>query len=83
MRCSNCGSNQFRYSRIRLSDFLELLLLRFPIRCRICNRRNFTGLRNAMNIQQADTTRHKAQHDKDREARHPSPPSPPPESSGS
>jgi len=74
MRCAKCGSNQFRYSRIRLSDFLELLLLRFPVRCRICNRRTFTGLRNAMKIQQADTVRHKTKNKASTSARN-SPPS--------
>ena len=61
MHCPKCGSNQFRVSRLRPSDFLQLLMFRYPIRCRVCNKRRFAGLSTALKVQQADTARHEEQ----------------------
>lgn len=39
--CLFCGNTRFRRSRVRLSDMLEALLLRFPLRCMRCNQRQY------------------------------------------
>jgi transcriptional regulator NrdR family protein len=66
MHCPKCGSNQFRVSRLRPSDALQLLLFRYPIRCRVCNKRRFAGLSTVLKVQQADTARHAEQRRKSR-----------------
>jgi hypothetical protein len=42
--CRSCGSEDFRISHLRPSDFRKLLTLRYPIRCRVCKERDFAFL---------------------------------------
>jgi len=58
MHCTKCGSVKFRISRMKPSDFMKLITFRFPVRCRICNRRRFVPLSTAIGIQKADSARH-------------------------
>jgi len=58
MKCPHCGATSFRTSRIRLSDLPRLLLLQYPVRCRTCRERDFTGLMLALNLRQAGRVRH-------------------------
>jgi hypothetical protein len=47
LQCHVCGSSIFRTSqfRFKLSDFVQLLLLRLPVRCLNCEERAFISLR--------------------------------------
>jgi hypothetical protein len=57
MRCPYCGSASFRTSRLRVSDIAHLLLFQYPVRCRACRERQFTGLILALNLRQAGRVR--------------------------
>ncbi|MEZ2347861.1 hypothetical protein [Terriglobus sp. RCC_193] len=46
--CPFCGNPQFRRSRLRFSDLLEILMLRYPVRCTRCAQRQFTDIYVAM-----------------------------------
>jgi hypothetical protein len=39
MVCPTCYSTEFRLSRLRAEDRLQLLLLRYPVRCKGCKNR--------------------------------------------
>jgi DNA-directed RNA polymerase subunit N (RpoN/RPB10) len=41
IRCHDCGSKQFRRSRIRLKDLKKLLVLKYPVRCYSCYARGY------------------------------------------
>jgi hypothetical protein len=41
-----------------MSDLPRLLLLQYPVRCRSCRERDFTGLMLALNLRQAGRIRH-------------------------
>ena len=58
MKCSLCGSTNFRVSRFRKSDVPRLLLFQFPVRCRQCRERSFSGIMFALNLRQASKARH-------------------------
>jgi hypothetical protein len=42
--CRSCGSQEFRLSHLRRGDLSRLLILRYPIRCKICKERDFAFL---------------------------------------
>ncbi len=48
MSCPTCYSTEFRLSRLRAQDRLQLLLLRYPVRCQGCNMRLY-GTRSFAN----------------------------------
>ncbi len=39
LSCHRCGYSDFRLSRFRSSDLINLLFLRYPVRCRVCKLR--------------------------------------------
>lgn len=43
-RCKWCQSMEFRVSRLRISDYFHFLVLRYPIRCLVCEQRTFAFL---------------------------------------
>jgi hypothetical protein len=53
MKCKNCNSPAFRISRLRSTDFLRLLFLQYPVRCRHCHARSFIDFLRAYGIQRA------------------------------
>ena len=57
MKCAQCGSSQFRTSRFRREDLFRLLWLRYPIRCRSCQQRDYAGVFTAMKIHGAEKIR--------------------------
>lgn len=65
MRCPSCGSTHFRLSRLRFSDLLQLFILRYPVRCRLCRERSHVSFAKAMHKHKS---RHRA-HPKDPEAK--------------
>jgi hypothetical protein len=48
--CRSCGSQEFRVSHFRPSDFSKLLTLRYPIRCRVCKERDYTFVGTALSF---------------------------------
>uniref|UniRef100_E6QP08 Uncharacterized protein n=1 Tax=mine drainage metagenome TaxID=410659 RepID=E6QP08_9ZZZZ len=52
MNCPYCGTNRFRLSHLRFSDLARILMLRYPIRCRLCRERSYVPIAAAMSIQQ-------------------------------
>lgn len=56
--CWGCRSTRFRSSHLRLSDFLQLLAFRLPVRCRDCHARVHTNVFRALVIKHADHVRH-------------------------
>lgn len=42
--CPSCGNPQFRRSRLRFVDLFEVLMLRYPVRCTRCAKRQFTDI---------------------------------------
>jgi hypothetical protein len=57
MECKLCGSTKFRVSRIRVPDLSELVFLQYPVRCRICYKREFVNLFTAFRIRRASRKR--------------------------
>ena len=39
LHCPTCYSTRFQLSRVRSEDRLQMLFLRYPVRCRKCNAR--------------------------------------------
>ena len=50
MTCDQCGSEFFKISRWRFSDFTKLIRFRFPIRCLRCYARNFVRLSTVLSL---------------------------------
>ncbi len=48
--CRNCGSQEFRISHFRPADLNKLVILRYPIRCKICKERDYVFLRTALSL---------------------------------
>ena len=46
--CPLCGNVRFRRSRFRFTDFAELLMMRYPVRCTRCGQRQYTDFNVAM-----------------------------------
>ena len=46
--CPFCGNGNFRRSRLRFSDLLEMLLLRYPVRCTRCSQRQYVEIAIAL-----------------------------------
>lgn len=44
MICPRCGSKTVRFSRMRASDLVRLLVLQRPVRCHICLHRRFANI---------------------------------------
>jgi hypothetical protein len=57
MECKLCGSTKFRVSRLRVPDFSELIFLQYPVRCRVCYKREFVSLLAAFRIRRANRQR--------------------------
>lgn len=53
MRCPYCGASHFRLSRLRISDLIHLLRLRYPVRCRLCRERTHVSFAKAMQARSA------------------------------
>lgn len=43
MTCPTCFNSNFRLSRFRSADVASLLAFRYPVRCRVCDHRMYTG----------------------------------------
>jgi hypothetical protein len=56
MVCPTCYSTEFRLSRLRAEDRLQLLLLRYPVRCRGCNIRLYATRRFAGHLRKQGLT---------------------------
>jgi hypothetical protein len=59
MKCNHCGSTEFRTSKLRKPDLSHLLLLRYPVRCRVCFDRAFVSIFLALKLRQAEKIRHR------------------------
>lgn len=49
--CSECDSVNIRRSALRISDIVQLMLLRYPVRCRKCRERRYIGLFKAFRLE--------------------------------
>jgi len=57
--CRFCGVSNFRTSRFRLgSDLSRLLILRLPVRCRVCDERTSLFLPQFLKMRNEHRTRH-------------------------
>lgn len=54
MTCKECGSRNVWTSRLRVSDIGQLLLLKLPVRCHSCLKRDFAGLTEAKRIRRRE-----------------------------
>jgi hypothetical protein len=43
LRCQFCSGQTFRRSTLRLADFTQLLLMRYPVRCLRCSQRQMVS----------------------------------------
>jgi hypothetical protein len=48
--CSECKSRDIRRARLRIADVVQLLLLKYPIRCQACRARNHLGILQAFRL---------------------------------
>lgn len=62
MHCFHCGSTKLRVSRLRSSDFVGLLRLQVPLRCRFCHERFHRSLLRAWRAGILRKPPHKQQH---------------------
>jgi hypothetical protein len=60
MQCSDCYSTDFRRSRIRPSDLLRLVLMKYPVRCKGCFQRCYVSIPVAFQYKPADLERRTA-----------------------
>ncbi len=51
--CGFCGHAGFRRSRVRFTDVLQFLLLKYPVRCTRCGQRQYVPLRIALQARAA------------------------------
>lgn len=51
--CKSCGQSEFRASRFRMKDVFRLLALHYPVRCRVCKRRQYISIFLALRLPQA------------------------------
>lgn len=58
MECKLCGSPSFRVSRLRFPDISQLVLFRYPVRCRTCYKREFVGFFTALRVRRENKARH-------------------------
>jgi hypothetical protein len=58
MKCSFCGSDRVRISKLHASDFLRLIFLQYPVRCHACYERSYVSLATARRIRRAKKLRH-------------------------
>jgi hypothetical protein len=58
MECKLCGSTKFRISRLRVADLSGLAFLQYPVRCRVCHKRELVNFFTAYRIRRADKRRH-------------------------
>jgi hypothetical protein len=59
MQCQWCGSNEIRESKFRLSDVYQVLLLKYPVRCRSCDGRGFDNLFAVLKLRAESKARRK------------------------
>lgn len=45
--CPECGSAKVRQAHLQFKDAIHLLILKYPVRCRICRKRWYLPLRRA------------------------------------
>ena len=57
MECRLCGSNRFRLSRLRVPDLSALIFLKYPVRCRVCFKREHVSFLTALRIRRANQRR--------------------------
>jgi len=50
MKCLHCNSARLRVSRFRKQDWLALLLLHYPIRCRDCHMREYVWFPQVLQV---------------------------------
>ena len=60
MNCPFCDSATLRGSRFQAVDFLRLLLLRMPVRCRNCQERSYVSVAQALKMKRESKVRRAA-----------------------
>jgi len=68
MICWYCGKDHFRRSHFQLKDILWLLVLRSPVRCSFCHKREYTTIFRAQAIRRAQLERRTKREQKKDEA---------------
>jgi hypothetical protein len=48
--CRSCGSRDLRLSQLRTKDLSHLILLLYPVRCRVCRDRDYYFIFQAMKL---------------------------------
>lgn len=59
MECKLCGSTKMRGSRLHLPDLSHLIFFHYPVRCRVCYKREFVNIFIAFKVRRAHKARHK------------------------
>lgn len=57
MNCPYCDSARLRNSQFRAADFVHVLLLRLPVRCRECQERSYVSIARSRQIQRESKLR--------------------------
>jgi hypothetical protein len=60
LNCPFCDSATLRSSRFQAVDFLQLFLLRMPVRCRNCQERSYVSVAQALKIKRESKVRRAA-----------------------
>ncbi len=60
MKCSMCGSEKLRLSRLRRADLLQLFLFLYPVRCPACDERMFVNSFAAFKVYRQAAARRRA-----------------------
>lgn len=58
MECKLCGSATFRVSRLRVPDICQIIVFRYPVRCRTCYKREFVNFFSALRVRRENNLRH-------------------------
>jgi hypothetical protein len=55
IHCRVCGSSNLRVSHFRVSDLAKLMVLRYPVRRRVCRQRGHIPIMQSIRLRRNDT----------------------------
>lgn len=63
IQCMRCGSTKVRLSHLCFPDAVQMVALRYPLRCRECRHRWFANIFSAIKVHRSDVLRRNKRHE--------------------
>jgi hypothetical protein len=67
--CHECGSTDLRTSHLRPRDYIRLMIMKYPVRCRTCMARTYAPLGPALALPRSQHLRPRAGNHNDNSGR--------------